>query len=103
MNFQQAGFERAAREYEQVARDKVHVAVAQASERCRTEMWERKNALEKQAEQTVTSHQVTKLNEMSSVAGDAMENWRRSLINEATAELQRHQRHSQAGCSAPLV
>ena len=32
---------------------------------------------------------------MKSVAGDALENQRRSLLTEATAELQRHQRQSQ--------
>ena len=32
MNFQQADFERAAQEYEQGARDEIHVAVAQATE-----------------------------------------------------------------------
>ena len=48
-------------------------------------------ALENQAEQTWTSHQATLLNEMNDVAGDALENQRRSLLNEATAELQRHQ------------
>ena len=31
---------------------------------------------------------------MKSVAGDALENQRRSLLNDATAELQRHQRQS---------
>ena len=60
---------------------------------------ERKNvgkngALENQAEQTWTSHQVTLLNEKNSVVGDALENQRRSLLNEATTELQRHQRQS---------
>ena len=30
----------------------------------------------------------------NSVAGDALENQRRSLLNEVTAELQRHQRQS---------
>ena len=43
---------------------------------------------------TWTSHQVTLLNEMNSVAGDALENQRRSLLNKATAELQQHQRQS---------
>ena len=37
LNFQQARFERAAQEYEQAARDEVHVAVAQASEMSRPE------------------------------------------------------------------
>ena len=41
-----------------------------------------------------TSHQVTLLNEMSSVGSDAMKNLRTSLLNEATMELQRNQRHS---------
>ena len=57
-------------------------------------MRERVGALENQAEQTWTSHQVTLLNEMTSVPSDALENQRRSLLNEATAELQRHQRQS---------
>ena len=44
------------------------------------------------AEQAWTSHQVTLLNEMNGVAGGVLEHKRRSLLNEATTELQRHQR-----------
>ena len=83
LNFQQAGFETAAQEYEQVARDEVHVASAKAA---------------------VMS------GEMNSVAGDALENPRRSLHTQATAELQRHQKSKSrasarmsAECSTPLV
>ena len=54
-------------------------------------MRERMGALENQAEQNWTSHQVTLLFEIGGVAGDALENQRRSLLNEATAELQMHQ------------
>ena len=43
-------------------------------------------------QQTWTSHQVVLLDEMNSVAGDALENQRRSLLSEATAEIERHQR-----------
>ena len=50
--------------------------------------------LENEAEQTWTSHQVTLLSEMGGVAGDALENKRRSLLDEATAELQRRQRQN---------
>ena len=53
---------------------------------------ERMGALEKQAEQTWTSHLITLLNEMNDVVGDALENQRRSLLDEATTEVQRHQR-----------
>ena len=53
---------------------------------------ERLSALENQAEQTWTSHQVMLLYEMNSIAGDELENQRRSLLNEATAELQSHLR-----------
>ena len=49
-------------------------------------------ALENQAEQTWTSHQVTLLNEMNCVASDALEKKRRNLLKEATTELERHQR-----------
>ena len=35
LNFQQAGFETAVQEYEQAARDEVHFAVAQATEKMR--------------------------------------------------------------------
>ena len=82
-------FERAAQEYEQAARAEVHGAVAQAE--MSAEMWERMCALGNQAKQPWTSHQVTVLNEMSCVAD--LEN-QRSLLNEATAELQGHQRQS---------
>ena len=58
------------------------------------EMRERMGALENQEEQTWTEHQVTLLNDMKSVAGDAMENQIRSLLNEASAELHRHQRQT---------
>ena len=40
MNFQQAGFGRAAQKYEQAALDEVHVAVAQATVMSRAEMRE---------------------------------------------------------------
>ena len=52
------------------------------------------SALENQAEQTSTSHQVMSLNEIKSVASDAQKNQRRSLLNEATIELQRHRSQS---------
>ena len=58
LNFQQAGFERAAQEYEQAARAEVHVAVAQATEMSGAEMRESVVAVENQAEQTWTSQQV---------------------------------------------
>ena len=48
------------------------VAVAQATAISRAEMWEIMVALEHQAEQTWTFHQVTSLNEMNSVSGDAL-------------------------------
>ena len=40
------------------------------------------------------SHQVTLLKEMISVASEALDNQRRSLLHEATTQLQRHQRQS---------
>ena len=94
LNFQQTIFERVAREYEQAARHEVHGTVAQATEMSRAEMRERMGAFENQAEQTWTSHQVTLLNDMKSVASDALENQRSDLLTDATMELQRHQRHS---------
>ena len=54
----------------QTSCDEVHVAVAQATEMSGAEMRGKMGALEHQAEQTWTSHQVT-LVEMNSVAGDA--------------------------------
>ena len=60
----------------------------------RVEMRDGLGALENQAERTCTSHQVTFLNERNGDAGDAVENQRRSFLNEATAELQRHQKQS---------
>ena len=67
-------------------------AVAQVTEICRAVLRERMDALDNQAEQTWTSHQVTLLDEMDGVAGDALESHGRSLLNEATTERQRHQR-----------
>ena len=67
-------------------------AVAQATEMCRAVLRERMDALETQAEQTWMSHQVTLLDEMNGVAGDAPESHGRSLLNEATTERQMHQR-----------
>ena len=49
LNFQEAGFGRAAQEYERAALDEVHVAVAQATEICRGEVPARMGALERQA------------------------------------------------------
>ena len=99
-NFQQAGFERAAQGYVQAARDEVHVAVAQATEMSRAEMREVRRAPKKQVEKTWKSHQGTLLNEMNIVASDALENPRRSLLNEATTELQRHHRQKKSRASA---
>ena len=56
LNLQQAGFERAAQEYERAARDGVSVAVARATEMSGAEMLARKDALEHRAEQSWTSH-----------------------------------------------
>ena len=54
LNFQQAGFERAAQEHEQAARDEVDVARAV-----------QKGALEQRAEQSWFSHQVILLDGMN--------------------------------------
>ena len=86
-NFRQAGFERAAQEHVQAAREEVHVAVAKTTYMSRAEMRGIVGALENQAVQAWTPHQVPLLNEMNSV-GDANENQRRSLLTEAMAELQ---------------
>ena len=94
LNFQQAGFEGAVQEYDQAVCGEVHVALAQATDMPRAEVRERTSALENQAEQTWTSHQIMFLNEMNGAAGDALDNQRRSLLNDATAELQRHQRQN---------
>ena len=94
LNFPQASFERAVQECEQATRDEVHVAVAQS-----TECPERKCGEEwvlskiKQSKPGL-SHQITLLSEMNSVASNALENKRRSLLSEATAELQKHERQS---------
>ena len=107
LNSQQAGCERAAQDFEEAARDEVHVAVAQATEVSGKEMRETMGALDNQAEQNWISHQVSLRDKTKSVAGDALENQRRSLLYEATAELQRHQRQHHemisAGCSTPHV
>ena len=88
LNFQQAGFESAAQEYEQAARYEVHVVVALTTEMSRAEMRERMGALESKAEQTWTSHQVVLLNEMNnSVAGDALVNRRRTCARISAASL----------------
>ena len=50
--------------------------------------------LANEAAETWTSHQDILSIEMNGVAGDTLENQRRSLLNEATAELQMHQRQS---------
>ena len=68
LNFPQASFERAVQECEQATRDEVHVAVAQSTERPDAEMRKRMGALENQAEQTCTSHQITSSSEMNGVA-----------------------------------
>ena len=88
MNFQQAGFNITAQEYEQAARDEVHVAVAQATETSRADMLARLGALEQLAEQSWTSHEVMLLDVMNGVAGDALEIQRRNLLSEANSELQ---------------
>ena len=57
------------------------------------EMLERTGALENQAEQSWTFHEVTSMNEMNGVASDALAHQRKSLLSEVTTELHRHQRH----------
>ena len=95
LKFQKDGFERAAQEYEQVTRDEVTVAVAQATEMSGAELLVRTNAIKQRAQQAWTSHEVTLLNEMNCVAGAALEMQRRYLLSEAISELQRHQRQNQ--------
>ena len=82
-----AGFERAAQEYEQAAHGEVHVAVAQATEMSRVDMLARVSALHHRGEQSWTSPQVMSLDQMNSVAGDALEKIRRILMSEASAAL----------------
>ena len=96
LNFQQAGYGGAAQEQEQAARDEVHVAVAWASERTCLERkcWQYR-VPSNNVEQSWACHQVILLDEMGSVAGDALEIHRRNLLSEANAEFQRHQRQSQ--------
>ena len=53
LNFQQAGFERAAQEHEQAARVEAHVAVAQATALSRAEMLSRMGDLGQRAEQSI--------------------------------------------------
>ena len=89
LNYHQAGFERAAPEYEQSARDEVHVAVVRATDMTRAEMLARMDGLEQRAGQS--SHQVIPLDELNSVACDALETLRRNLLSEAISEQQRHQ------------
>ena len=93
-SFQKASFERAIQECGQPTRDEIHVAIARSTEMSRAEMRKRMGALENQAEQTWTSHQITSLSEMNGVASIALENLRRSLLSEATAERQKHQKQS---------
>ena len=64
----QAGFERGAREHEQAARDEFHVVSARDTEMSRAEVLARMGALERRAEQSLTSHQVMSLDEMNGVA-----------------------------------
>ena len=106
LNSQQAGCERAAQDFEEAARDEVHVAVAQATEVSGKEMREMMGALDNPAEQNWISHQVSLRDKTNSVAGDSGKT-RRSLLNEATADLPSHQRQHHerisAGCSTPRV
>ena len=88
LNFQRTGFERAAQETEQAARDDVHVAVARASEMSGAERLARMGALEHRTEQSWTSHQI--------IFDGRDEKCRRRrsgrhLLSEAQAEIQRHQ------------
>ena len=73
LNFKTAGFGWAAQEYNQAARDEVHVAVAQVAEMSRAKMRTVMGALANQSEQTWTYHPVMLSDEMNSVAGDALE------------------------------
>ena len=90
VNLQQAVFERVAQEYEQAARDEVHVAGAQATEMSGAELRRRMGALENQTEQTWTFHRLVLWHEMNSAASDALENQRKNSLSEATAEIERN-------------
>ena len=94
MNFQQAGFEIPAQEYERAALAEIHVAAAQATDMSRAYMRGVMGVLENEVEQTWTSRQVALLNGINSFAGDVLENQIRSLLDEAAAELQMHERQS---------
>ena len=95
LSFQQAGFERAAQEYKQAARDEVPFAVAQAIEMSGAEMRREEWMLPKiKQSHTWISYQVMLLNDTNSVAGDALKNQRRSFVSEARQRLHRHQRQS---------
>ena len=54
LNFQHAGFERAAQEYEQATRDEVYLAVVLATDMSRAETLTIMGAFENEAEQTWT-------------------------------------------------
>ena len=94
LNFQQAASKEQLKSMSRPTRDEVHVAVERATDMLRAEMQARMGALKNQAEQIWSSHQVFSLSEMNRVGGDALENQRRSLLNKATAERQRHQRQN---------
>ena len=91
----QAGYERAAQDCEQAARDEVHVAVAQDIEMSGAEMRENAVLSKMNGSKSGLPIKFCYLKDMNSVAGDALENERRSLLNEATAKLQRHQGQNQ--------
>ena len=61
----------------------------------RAEVLATTGALEQRADQSWTSDQVSPLDGMNGVAGDALEIQGRSLLSEANSELQRHQRQNQ--------
>ena len=72
LNFQQAGFERAAQEPEQTARDEVHVAVLHKLPKCLERKCEKEWRLSK-INKCKPGHQVSLLYEMNNVACDALE------------------------------
>ena len=110
-DFQRAGFERAAQEYEQAARDEVHVAVAQLTKMFRAELRKRMGALQHQAEQTWTSNQVVFfVCEMNSVAGDALDKPEKksgqssnSSTSKVSEAISRASGRITAGCSTSPV
>ena len=91
---EQAGFERAARQFEQAARDEVQPAVANTAEIGRVILVSPPSNVEQRAEDHFSQQQISLLTDMHTASERALESLEQSLVPEAYAEMGLQHQHN---------